>query len=283
MRTAATPPTSRARRAQPDDRAVLRRGRRARRRPARPDRPHDARPRDSGWTFSALAPNVVDPAAVRDAARAAARSTGSSTAHALTVRLADPRRASRSSSLPLAPMIGCFGVAPGRRAGDLHRDQRPRTAATWIIAGFGPGSVAAFPVFVPGALFFLGDGHACQGDGEIVGTGIETSFEIEFTVRREEARRRIGWPRARRRPIIFTIGNARPARPGAAARDDRDAALARRPISASSRPRPAICIGQVVRYDIGNVFDPAYTVACRIGKRWLERPSHGWLGGDAGS
>ena len=28
-------------------------------------------------------------------------------------------------------------------------------------------------------------------------------------------------------------------------------------------------LGQVVRYDIGNVYDPAYTVACRVAKRWL--------------
>jgi len=27
----------------------------------------------------------------------------------------------------------------------------------------------------------------------------------------------------------------------------------------------------VVRYDVGNVFNPAYTVACRIGKKWLTR------------
>jgi hypothetical protein len=28
-------------------------------------------------------------------------------------------------------------------------------------------------------------------------------------------------------------------------------------------------MGQVVRYDVGNVFNPAFTVACRIEKRWL--------------
>ena len=32
-------------------------------------------------------------------------------------------------------------------------------------------------------------------------------------------------------------------------------------------------LGQVVRYDIGNVFDPAYTVACRVAKHWLP-PRH---------
>jgi amidase len=48
---------------------------------------------------------------------------------------------------------------------------------------FAPGTTAWFPVSVPGAFFYLGDGHACQGDGEIVGTGIETSFEMEVTFR----------------------------------------------------------------------------------------------------
>jgi hypothetical protein len=31
-------------------------------------------------------------------------------------------------------------------------------------------------------------------------------------------------------------------------------------------------MGQVVRYDVGNVFNPAFTVACRIAKHWLPQP-----------
>ena len=38
------------------------------------------------------------------------------------------------------------------------------------------------PVYEPGALLFLGDGHARQGEGEVVGTGLETSMDVEFTV-----------------------------------------------------------------------------------------------------
>jgi acetamidase/formamidase len=59
---------------------------------------------------------------------------------------------------------------------------------------FAPGARAQFPIFKRGALFYLGDGHASQGDGEIVGTGIETSFEVEFTVRVIKGQK-IGWPR----------------------------------------------------------------------------------------
>ena len=45
--------------------------------------------------------------------------------------------------------------------------------------GFRAGVTVYFPVFVEGALFHLGDGHALQGDGEIVGTGIEISTDGE--------------------------------------------------------------------------------------------------------
>ena len=73
---------------------------------------------------------------------------------------------------------------------------------------FAPGTTAWFPVSVPGALFYLGDGHACQGDGEITGTGIETSFEMEVTFR--VLKRTIAWPRGETADDIFTVGNARP-------------------------------------------------------------------------
>ena len=59
--------------------------------------------------------------------------------------------------------------------------------------GFVQGVTVYFPVFVPGALFYIGDGHAMQGDGEIVGTGIEISFDVQFTVELRKGKR-IGWP-----------------------------------------------------------------------------------------
>ena len=75
--------------------------------------------------------------------------------------------------------------------------------------GFVAGATVHFPVFVPGALFHLGDGHAAQGDGEIVGTGIEISMDVQFTTRVMK-RSSIRWPRGENAEYIFTIGNARP-------------------------------------------------------------------------
>ena len=71
--------------------------------------------------------------------------------------------------------------------------------------GFCQGATVYFPVFADGALFFLGDGHAVQGDGEIVGTGIEISFDVQFTINLIKGKR-IHWPRGRMRTISLPRG-----------------------------------------------------------------------------
>lgn len=131
----------------------------------------------------------------------------------------------------------------------------------------GPGTTVWFPVSAPGALFFLGDCHAVQGDGEIVGTGIETCFQVTFRLTVE--RRSIGWPRGQTERDIFTLGNARPldqalqhATTEMARWLAQDFGLG---IEAASH-----LMGQAVRYDIGNVYDPAYTVACRLPRSLLK-------------
>ena len=127
-----------------------------------------------------------------------------------TVRLVDPPAGARDLALPLEPMIGCFGVAPGGRRGDLHLDP-PGHGGNMDWRGFRPGAVVWFPVSVPGALLFAGDGHARQGDGEIGGTGVEVSMEMEL---RLDLRQRwpIRWPRGITATVaeLFTVGNARP-------------------------------------------------------------------------
>jgi len=45
------------------------------------------------------------------------------------------------------------------------------------------GATLRFPVYHEGAYFYVGDGHALQGDGEGLGMGIETSMDVQFTVK----------------------------------------------------------------------------------------------------
>jgi acetamidase/formamidase len=221
--------------------------------------------RDYGWTRSALAPNVVDPDRV-PVLPESKRVTWSIDRPTSTIRLQEPPPRLADLVLPLAPMIGCFGVAP-ERGQAISTATSSRHGGNMDYRGFGPGTIAYFPIAVPGALFHLGDGHATQGCGEIVGTGVETSFEIEFTVNVRKGWT-LGWPRGENQTDIFTLGNARPLDQALqhATTEMLDWLIADYgfdPLTASH------LLGQTVRYEVGNVFNPAYTMVCRLAKHWL--------------
>jgi len=222
--------------------------------------------RATGWTHSPLAFTVLDPSAIPDRP-ATERAVWIVDANAGTARLREPPSGLENFSPAIQPMIGCFGVAPARGQALLTATSGPN-GGNMDYRLFGPGTTAWFPVSVPGALFYLGDGHACQGDGEIVGTGIETSFEMEVTF--NVLKRTIAWPRGETADDIFTVGNARPLDQALQHATTEmlhwlgeDYGLEFRSVSH--------LMGQVVRYDVGNVFNPAFTVACRIAKRWLRK------------
>jgi len=65
-----------------------------------------------------------------------------------------------------------------------------------------------FAVNEPRALLFLGDGHARQGEGELVGTGLERSLDVEFTVDLVK-KTPIAWPRLENETHIMVLGSER--------------------------------------------------------------------------
>jgi len=221
--------------------------------------------RSDGWTFSIVAQNVVDPASAANLPERK-RTEWIIDRERATARLADAPERLRDWIVPLSPMIGCFGVAP-----PLGQAISTATSGTYggnmDYRGFRPGTTVYFPVSVQGALFFLGDGHACQGDGEIVGTGIETSFEIEFSVRLLKGKW-IGWPRGENADDIFTVGNARPLDQALqhATTEMLDWLERDHGLDATAASH---LLGQAVRYEVANVFNPAYSMVCRLAKRWL--------------
>ena len=133
--------------------------------------------------------------------------------------------------------------------------------------GFTQGVTVHFPVFVSGALFYVGDGHALQGDGEIVGTGIETSFDVEFTVKLQKGKK-IRWPRAENNDYIMTVGNARPLDQCVQHATTEMIRWLQEDYGLDARGAHLL-LGQYVRYDIGNVFDPAYTAVCKVTRKLL--------------
>lgn len=221
--------------------------------------------RERGWSLSALAPNVVDPGTPLPTPDPHYTDWRMDLA-AGVARLWEPHGKLANIALPLAPMLGCFGVAPIDRQA-IATATSAEHGGNMDYRGFVAGTTVYFPVFEPGALVFVGDGHAVQGDGEILGTGIEISFEVQFTVRVLKGKT-IGWPRGENEHEIFAVGNARPL----------DQALQHattemfRWLQADyglSAVEASLLLGQAVRYEIANVFDPAYTVVCKLAKATL--------------
>ena len=219
--------------------------------------------RATGWTRSGLAWNVVDPAMVR---LMPARDKTLWNIGGNGISLQEPTERLEKWSIPIVPMIGCFGVAPAD-------GEAISTATSGPYGGnmdyrmFRPGTTAMFPVSVPGALFFLGDVHGCQGDGEIAGTGIETSAEVEFRVRILWGKN-IGWPRGETADCIFTVGNGRPLEQALQHATTEMLSWLYNDYGLSQESASHV-LGMAVRYDIANVFNPAFSVACRLEKKWL--------------
>ena len=97
--------------------------------------------------------------------------------------------------IPLKPFFGSMGVAPEPSLGRVGSNPPSRHAGNLDNRELVASSTLYIPVFVPGALFEVGDGHAAQGDGEVDQTAIETSLRgrIQLTVRKDM---KLTWPRA---------------------------------------------------------------------------------------
>jgi acetamidase/formamidase len=168
--------------------------------------------------------------------------------------------------LPLLPMLGCFGVAPNKKQA-LSTGTSGPYGGNMDYRGCVAGTTMYFPVFEPGALLFLGDGHAVQGDGEIAGTGIELSMEVELRVELLK-HKTIGWPRGENQHEIFTLGNARPLQQALQHATTEMLRWLRQDYDLDARSA-GLLLGQTVRYEVGNVFDPAYTMVCKMPKAVL--------------
>ncbi len=127
---------------------------------------------------------------------------------AMTGTLDLPNSQSKSITVPLKPMLGRVAVAPaGQEAfGGLWPGD---FGGNLDASDVREGATVYLPVFHDGALFYFGDGHALQGDGEIVGSGLETTMDVTFQFDLIKGRR-IRWPRIEDDEFIMVAGSVRP-------------------------------------------------------------------------
>lgn len=180
--------------------------------------------------------------------------------------LAKPTDKLKNFSITLRPMLGCVAVAPPRR----------QAFGTGDLGSYGgnldynevrEGTTLYLPVFQPGALLFMGDGHAAQGDGELTGDALETSMEIEFTVDVLQGKF-VSGPRAENDEylMVFGIGGSlqealQRATTGLAQWIESDYKL--------NSAELAIVLGTSIRYDVAELVDPHINVVAKIRKSAL--------------
>ena len=177
-----------------------------------------------------------------------------------------PSSASKRIEVPLRPMLGRLAVAP---------------AGEEAIAGLWPGNFGGnmdssdaregatvyLPIFHDGALFYFGDGHALQGDGEICGSGLETTMDVTFQFDLIKGRK-LRWPRFEDEEDIMVAGSARPL---VDAFRIAQVELIEWLVDeyGFDRLEAYQVVSQAGRTRVANVVDPNYTVMAKFPKRLL--------------
>ena len=107
--------------------------------------------------------------------------------------------------VPIKPFWGVIGVAPPPEMGRVSSGPPNVFGGNMDNRDLGPGSTLYLPVYNPGALLSIGDGHAVQGYGEIAGSAVETSLkgEIQVLLHKDQT---LEWPRAETPTHYMTMG-----------------------------------------------------------------------------
>jgi len=183
-----------------------------------------------------------------------------------TAMLAHPTERMKNFTVPILPMIGCLATAPAGNLSYRATDLGPY-GGNMDYNQMGEGATLYLPVFQPGALFFLGDGHAAMGDGELTGSALETSLDVEFTVTVQPGFATAN-PRLENAGYLMSMGIA-----GSVA-DSIQLATAQLATWLKTDYKlddneVAVLLGAVLKYDITEMVDSQFNVVAKVPKSAL--------------
>jgi amidase len=225
--------------------------------------------RAMAYSASLLAPYAVDPGAIATRVeREPRRITWTIDKARGVARLDQTEVQPGGIELPLRPMLGCIGVAPARKEA-ISTATPGAFGGNMDYAWMNAGVKLMLPVSEPGALLFLGDGHARQGEGEVAGTGLETSMDVEFSVELVKSKA-IGWPRLESNTHLMVLGSARPLLEAFQHATTELQKWLMSDYGFTERGAQAF-MGQATEYEIANVVDPNFTVVAKVRKELLPR------------
>ena len=181
-------------------------------------------------------------------------------------RLTKPSDHLKNYTVPLKPMLGCIAVAPPQEM-SFRSGYLGAWGGNMDFSQLGEGATVYLPVMHPGALLFLGDGHAAQGDGELTGDALETSMEFSVTVELVK-NKSVAQPRAENAQYRMASGIANSLQE---ALQQATTNLARW-LADDYKLTPnevAVVLGTAMQYQIAEVVDPLVHVVAKIDKKAL--------------
>lgn len=222
--------------------------------------------RSRSYSGCGLAANVLEPDYFPERQRFYEHAIWIIDTERLSATLEHPKVCLEPFTLELEPMLGSIGVAPPLGQA-LSTGTSGRHGGNMDYRGIVSGVTLYFPVFAAGGLFGFGDGHAWQADGEVLGRGLEVSMDVTFTVdliKNGGAR----WPRGENETEIFTIGNSRLLEQALQHATTEMIHWLQQDFQMDELSAHMI-IGHLVRYEVANVFNAAYTMVCKLDKEFL--------------
>ncbi len=178
-------------------------------------------------------------------------------------RLKNPSEHLKNYTVKLQPMMGCIAVAP-----PAHQAMR-----TGFLGSYGgnmdynqmrEGTTLYLPVYAPGALLFIGDGHAAQGDGELTGDALETSMQVEFTVNLIKGMSTQG-PRAENDEYLMAMGIGNSLEDALRIATTQLVNWLQRDYKLEPN-EAAIVLGTAMQYNIAEVVDPLVHIVAKVRK-----------------
>ena len=168
-------------------------------------------------------------------------------------------------TLPYRPHIGTLSCSP--EIDSINTLTPDSHGGNMDLPDMGPGSITYLPVRTSGGRLFIGDAHACQGDGEVCGTAVEyaSTTTIHVDLIKSWA---LDWPRLENESTVMTIGSARPLE-DAARIAYRDLVLWMEAEFGFDRWDAYMLLSQCGKVRLGNFVDPKYTVGAGIEKKYL--------------
>jgi amidase len=172
---------------------------------------------------------------------------------------------SKRVTLPYKPHIGTLSLSP--EIDSINSLTPDNHGGNMDVPDMGPGSITYLPVRSPGARLFIGDAHACQGDGEVCGTAVEYASQTTIHVDLIKGWN-IDWPRLETDALLMCIGSARPLEDATRIAYNQLVLWLEKEYG-YDRWDAYMMLSQCGQVRLGNFVDPKYSVGAAISKKYL--------------